>query len=158
MAAQIGGVTHLRLEFTMPPKRAAFLMWGEDEECKEIRKFLEDAGVVLDIRDLTKRPFTVNEVEKLVGFVPLEYFLNPRSDSFAKHHLDQDTLDRGNTIALIANDPTLLRQPIIRTNRLFTVGCDKKKICEMLQISANGKKPSEEEKDDQPHQPSRTVK
>jgi len=142
----------------MPPKRAAFLMWGEDEECTGIRKFLEDAGVVLDIRDLTKRPLTVDEVEKLVGFVPLEYFLNSQSSSFTKHHLDRDNLDRDETIALIAEDPTLLRQPIIRTNRLFTVGCDRKKICEMLQISQNGKKPAEEEKDDLPQQAARTTK
>ena len=115
--------------YTMPPKRAAFLMWGDDEECQGVRKFLEDAGVVLDIRDLSQRPFTVNEVEKLVGFVPLEYFLNSQSDAFRKHHLDRDELDRDATIALIASDPTLLRQPIIRTNRLCTVGCDRKKIC-----------------------------
>ena len=142
----------------MPPKRAAFLIWGEDEECQGIRKFLEEAGIVLDIRDLGKRPFTVEEVKKLVGFVPLEYFLNPHSSSFAKHHLDQDNLDRDKTIELIANDPTLMRQPIIRTNRLFTVGCDRKKICEMLQISQNGKRPAEEEKDDLPHHAARTTK
>jgi arsenate reductase-like glutaredoxin family protein len=137
----------------MPPKRAAFLMWSEDEECKGIRKFLEDAGIVLDIRDLTKRPFTVEEVEKLVRHIPLEYFLNPHSGSFTRYHLDQEHLDRENTISLIAKDPTLLRQPIIRTNRLFTVGIDRKKICEMLQISPNGKKPVEEEKDELPPLP-----
>lgn len=142
----------------MPPKRAAFLMWGEDEECQGIRKFLEEAGIVLDIRDLGQRPFTVDEVDKLVGFVPLEYFLNPHSISFTKHHLDQESLDRDKTIALIAKDPTLLRQPIIRTNRLFTVGCDRKKICEMLQISQNGKKPADEEKDDSPQQATRAAK
>lgn len=142
----------------MPPKRAAFLMWGDDEECQGVRKFLEDAGVVLDIRDLSQRPFTVNEVEKLVGFVPLEYFLNSQSDAFRKHHLDRDELDRDATIALIASDPTLLRQPIIRTNRLFTVGCDRKKICEMLQISPNGKHPADEEKDELPPLPTRAAK
>jgi len=143
----------------MPPKRAAFLIWGEDEECQGVRKFLEDAGVVLDIRDLSKRPFTVDEVNKLIGFVPLEYFLNSQSDSFKKHHLDRDDLDRDETITLIAQDPTLLRQPIIRTNRLFTVGCDRKKICEMLQISPNGKKPVEDEKDEvHPPLPSRVAK
>lgn len=143
----------------MPPKRAAFLMWGDDEECQGVRKFLEDAGVVLDIRDLSKRPFTVDEVYKLVGFVPLEYFLNSQSPSFKKHHLDREDVDRDETIALIAQDPTLLRQPIIRTNRLFTVGCDRKKICEMLQISPNGRKPADEEKDDQqPQHPSRAAK
>lgn len=142
----------------MPPKRAAFLMWAEDEECKGIRKFLEDAGVALDIRDLTKRPLTTSEVKKLVGFVPLEYFLNPYASSFKKHNLDQDNLDRDETIALIASDPTLLRQPIIRTNRLFTVGCDRKKICEMLQISQNGKKQAEEENEDLPQSAAKATK
>ncbi|PWB68792.1 hypothetical protein C3F09_11000 [candidate division GN15 bacterium] len=143
----------------MPPKRAAFLMWNEDEECRDLRKFLENAGVVLDIRDLTKRPFTFDEIDKLVGHLPLEYFLNSHSGSFTRYHLDQEHLDRDNTIALIAKDPTLLRQPIIRTNRLFTVGCDRKKICEMLQISPNGKRPAEEEKDESqpPPQPTKAA-
>ena len=142
----------------MPPKRAAFLIWSDDEECKGIRKFLEDAGVVLDIRDLNKRPLSVDEVNKLVGFVPLEYFLNPQSGSFKKHNLDQDSLDRDKTIALIAGDPTLLRQPIIRTNRLFTVGCDRKRICEMLQISPNGKKHADEEHEDHPQTSAKAAK
>jgi arsenate reductase-like glutaredoxin family protein len=133
-------------------------MWGDDEECQGVRKFLEDAGVVLDIRDLSKRPFSVDEIEKLVGFVPLEYFLNSQSESFKKHHLDRDDLDRDTAMALIVKDPTLLRQPIIRTNRLFTVGSDRKKICEMLQISPNGKKPVEDEKEELPPQPTRAAK
>lgn len=142
----------------MPPKRAAFLTWGEDEECKGIRKFLENAGVVLDIRDLTKRPLSAAEVNKLVGFVPLEYFLNPHSSSFKKHNLDQENIDRDTVVALIAGDPTLLRQPIIRTNRLFTVGCDRKRICEMLQISQNGRKQAEEESDELPQSPAKATK
>ena len=131
----------------MPPKRAQFLTWGEDEQCNEIRKFLEDAGVVLDIRDVEKNPLTVSELAKMIGYVPIEYFLNPSSKTFAKHHLDREQVDRDEIIKLMAQDPTLLRRPIIRTNRLFTVGCDRKKVCEMLQISPNGRPSQEEEKE-----------
>ncbi len=137
----------------MPPKRAQFLTWGEEDQCVEIRKFLEEAGVVLEIRDVEKNPLTVSEIDRMIGYVPIEYFLNPSSRTFAKHHLDREEVDRDEIIRLIAQDPTLLRRPIIRTNRLFTVGCDRKKVCEMLQISPNGRSTSDEDKENGSPQP-----
>ena len=137
----------------MPPKRASFLSWGDDPQCSEIRKFLQDAGIVLDVRDVQKNPLTVSEIDRMIGFVPIEYFLNPNSKTFVENNIDPDRLDRDEAIKLIAADPTLLRRPIIRTNRLFTVGCDRKKICEMLQISPNGRSTQDEEKENGSHQP-----
>ncbi len=52
--------------------------------------------------------------------------------------LDEAMPPREKVIELMAQDHTLIRRPIIRTIRLLTVGCDKRKITEMLQINANG--------------------
>jgi arsenate reductase-like glutaredoxin family protein len=130
----------------MPLKRATYLTWGEDEQCAETRRFIENGGVLLDVRDLSKHPLSVDEVDKLVGHFNIDHFLNPLSKSYTKHELDKHTPDRGEMIRLIAEDYTLLRRPIIRNNRLFLIGCDRRKIAEMLQISSNGK-PSDDERD-----------
>jgi arsenate reductase-like glutaredoxin family protein len=123
----------------MPLKRATYLTWGEDEQCADTRRFIENAGVLLDVRDLSKQPLSVVEIDKLIGHVHIDHFLNPMSATYAKHEMDKKTPTRNDMIRLIAEDYTLLRRPIIRNNRLFTIGCDKRKIAEMLQISMNGK-------------------
>lgn len=130
----------------MPPKRATFITFGTDELCAETKRFIENAGVDLDIRDLDKRPLTEDEVNRLISHFPPEYFLNPGSRSFAKHGLDKGLPDRDELVKLIAQDNSLLRRPIIKTNRLFTVGCDRRRISEMLQIPMNGR-PNDDDRD-----------
>ncbi len=129
----------------MTPKRASFMTYGEDPQCAEIKKFITDAGVILDIRDLEKKPLTEYELDKLIGFLEITHFLNPMSGSYKKLDYDTKHPERDEIIKVMAKDHTLIRRPIIKTNRLLTVGCDRKKICEMLQISPNGKPDDERE-------------
>jgi arsenate reductase-like glutaredoxin family protein len=118
----------------MAPKRAKYITYGNDERCLEIRKFVEDAGVVLDIRDIEKMPLSERELEGLLEHFDLNYFLNQASPSYKKHGWDKRMPERGEFVKSVIEDHTLLRRPIIRTARLMTVGCDKKKIAQMLQI------------------------
>lgn len=134
----------------MPPKRAMFITYGNDEQCAETRRFIEDAGVDLDIRDLEKKPFTEDEIRRLVGYFSIEYFLNPLSKSFAKFGLDRELPERHQVIKMMAEDNSLIRRPIIRTNRLFTIGCDRRRISEMLQISMNGRQSTDDDHDNGP--------
>ena len=123
----------------MALKRATFISYGNDDWCGETRRFIENAGVDLEIRDLLKKPFTEDEVDRLIGNWDVHHFLKPASESYQKLGLDENLPPRAELIKLIASDPTLLRRPIIRNARLFTIGCDKKRIAEMLQISLSGK-------------------
>ncbi len=122
----------------MVPKRATFISYGTDDSCAEARKFIEDSGVLLRLRDLAKNPLTVYELEKLIGHTNIGHFLDTLSESYAKHKLDQNSTPRAEIIKLMAEDHTLIRRPIIQSARLTTVGCDKAKIAQMLQISLNG--------------------
>ncbi len=122
----------------MAPKRALFLCWGEDDICKDVRKFIEDSGVLLSVRDIAKQPMTELEIQELVGHLEIGHFLNKLSDAYAKLKLDKERLSREELIKLMVEDHTLVRKPIVKSTRLLTVGPDKKKIAEMLQIGANG--------------------
>jgi hypothetical protein len=64
--------------------------------------------------------------------------LNALSDAYTKFRLDKHTPERSQLIKLIAQDHTLLRRPIVKSSRLLTVGCDKRKIADMLQIKSDG--------------------
>lgn len=128
----------------MAPKRAKFYSYGDDTMCVETKEFIEKAGVLLEIRDIEKQPLTERELSYLFRFIDIKHFLNTYSDSYEKYRLDKNLPPREKIIELMAQDHTLIRRPIIQTARLLTVGCDRKKISEMLQISANGSQPQEE--------------
>jgi len=122
----------------MAHKLAKFLTYGDDEKCAEIKKFLEDSGVVLEFRDIEKKPLTEDELWRIMGHLSASHFLNPASDSFEKHRLAETMPARSQLIKMVVEDHTLLRKPIIRTARLLTVGCDKQKITEMLKLNGDG--------------------
>ena len=122
----------------MPVKRATFYTNGDDNICSEARNFIEGAGYILQIRDLKQNPLTLRELSGLIGYIDLKHFLNKRSDSYKKHKLGEDQPERNEVLKLIEADPTLLKMPIVKSVRLLTVGCNKDKIAQMLQISSNG--------------------
>ncbi len=121
----------------MAQRRASFMTYGDDEQCNEIRKFIEEAGILLTVRDMKSDPLSVTELNKLLGHIPVTHFLNQVSPSFAKKGLDKGIPEREEVIRMIAEDPSLLRRPIVKTTRLIMAGCDKKKLTEMLQLNQN---------------------
>jgi len=128
----------------MAPKRAQFLCYGDDGICIEVMKFIQDAGVILDVRDIGKDPLSEEELYKLVGHLQITHFLNTLSDAYTKYRFDKRLPEREEIIRLMAKDHTLIRKPIIKSSRLLTVGCDRRKIAEMLQISPNGQQGAED--------------
>jgi len=117
----------------MPPKRVTMYTYGDDEHCNEISKLIEDAGVLLTVRDISKNPLSVNEVTKLCGHLSFSHFLNPLAKAYQKNKLDKELPTRDEVIKMISEDHTLLKRPIVVASRLLTVGCDKSKITAMLQ-------------------------
>ncbi|HUV31623.1 MAG TPA: ArsC/Spx/MgsR family protein [Acidobacteriota bacterium] len=122
----------------MAPKRAQFLTYGDDERCHDARKFIEDAGVMLDVRDIAENPLSVYELDGLLGYWDISHFLNRMSEAYSKYGLDKKLPGRDELLDLIAKDHTLLRRPIVRSGRLMTVGYDRRKISEMFRINQNG--------------------
>lgn len=118
-------------------KRAKFITVGDDPVCQEIQKFVEDAGYLLDLRDVADKPLTYKELKKMIGYLDVSHFLNPLSPAYAKRNLDKQLPERNELYQILADDNSLLRKPIILTPRLLTVGCNKQKIMEMLQLSGN---------------------
>jgi arsenate reductase-like glutaredoxin family protein len=123
----------------MAPKRATFLISGTDEKCNETQKFIQEAGVLLTIRDISEKPLSYNELNSMIGFVDIRHFINEVSESYDKHKLGSELPDREAIIKLMAEDNSLIKLPIIITSRLMTIGCDKKRITEMLQLNSSGK-------------------
>lgn len=119
----------------MAPKRATFYTFSDDTGCEEIRKFISDSSVILTVRNIDENPLSVKELKALIGHIDIKHFLNTASPEYSKLNLDDKSKDILEVFTLIAENNSVLRRPIVRSIRLITVGCDKKKIAEMLQIS-----------------------
>ncbi|UCG60766.1 MAG: hypothetical protein JSV52_10570 [Candidatus Zixiibacteriota bacterium] len=128
----------------MAPKCARFYTYGQDTMCVETKQFIENAGVLLEVRDIEKQPLSLDELQQLFKHIDIKHFLNTFSDSYEKYRLDKNLPPREKILELMAQDHTLIRRPIVQTARLLTVGCDKRKIAEMLQISPNGSQPRDD--------------
>ncbi|MDF1543532.1 MAG: hypothetical protein P1R58_00355 [bacterium] len=118
----------------MAPRRAIFLSYGSDADCLETKKYIEELGVLLIIRDLSKDPLSVDYLTDMIGYLNINHFLNQGSESYSKLGIDKNKHTREEIIGMMAEDHTLIRRPIIRSARLITIGCDKKKIAQMLQM------------------------
>jgi arsenate reductase-like glutaredoxin family protein len=128
----------------MATKRATFYTTDDDDRCQEARKFIEELGVILDIRNIEKNPLTVDELKALYGYCDMSHFVNQLSDAYTANGLDKGFPERDELIELMAADFRLIRRPIIKSSRLMTVGYDKQRITEMLQLGQNGSGEREE--------------
>ncbi len=115
----------------------------KDSQCNEAKSFLEENEVSLVIHDLRSSPLMRPEISRLLRHFNLNHFLNNQSMSYKKFKLDKEMPDRAEVFDLIADDNDLLIKPIIVFGRLMTVGFNKAKIMEMLQIKSNGSDPEE---------------
>ncbi|MCK5126922.1 MAG: hypothetical protein KAR42_11760 [candidate division Zixibacteria bacterium] len=119
-------------------KRAHVYCNMEDSVCKETKVFLEENGVLVTERDISKQPLTKRELNRVLGFHNPKHYLNSACPAFKKNKLDEKIPPREELLKLIAENPELLRQPIIMCGRLMTIGTGKKQLIDMFQIAVSG--------------------
>lgn len=110
----------------------------KDPYCVEVEKFLQGCEIILKIHDIRKNPLNVRQLSRLLKHFNLEHFLNPNGKSGKMKKLDTSPANRQKILELLAEDIGLLRKPIVVSGRLMTMGYDRRKIMDMLQIKDNG--------------------
>ncbi len=98
-----------------------FLHKPDCSTCRKARKFLEKRGFQLYFRDLAKQRLSATELEKLIGKRDYTDFLNPRNELFRKKHYPPS---RREAIRLMAQEPNLIRRPVIVGGGRVVVGFD----------------------------------
>ena len=93
---------------------------------------LSQADIPFDERDFFANPFTVEELRDLFGDRPVSDFFSWRSPSFRKLGVSRDELDDDRMLELMADEPRLIRRPLILTDDGLIVGTDKKSMAELL--------------------------
>ena len=81
--------------------------------CKKAREWLESHGVAFKEIDLIKNPFSMEDLEKIIGHDAIRLYLNPRSKPYREHKMKLNLPDRETAIRLMAEDPNLIKRPVV---------------------------------------------
>lgn len=94
--------------------------------CEKAQKFMENRGYRLEYRDLWKNPLSAAELEKLIGPREHSAFLNTRSEVYREKNLAENPPTRREAIRMMANEPRLIRRPVVVAGGRVVVGFDEK--------------------------------
>jgi arsenate reductase-like glutaredoxin family protein len=89
---------------------------------------LQKQGFHLDFRDLARERLSSAELEKLIGSRDHTDFLNPRNELFRRKKMKENPPTRREAIRLMAQEPNLIRRPVILCGGRVVLGFDEKGI------------------------------
>jgi len=91
-----------------------------------------ELGVELEERDYVKKPLTVRELKEMFkGRDPRE-FLNSKSPAFKAMGLRGKKLSAAEAVKLMAQEPNLIKRPLVITDRVLIAGFDRDQLREAL--------------------------
>ena len=97
-----------------------------------MRAWLSQKGVELDERDFFRDRFSADELRHLMGHrAPSEIF-SWKSPSFRKMGLDREVLDDDRLIAMMLDEPRLIRRPLVQVGGQLVIGADLRSLSEAL--------------------------
>lgn len=90
------------------------------------------AGLEIEERDFFQDPFSEAELRALIGDRSPADIFSWKSPSFRKMGIDRDSLDDDRMIALMLEEPRLIRRPITAIGDTLVIGADSKALSRAL--------------------------
>jgi regulatory protein spx len=110
-------------------KKARFLWKSTCSTCRDARVFLRDQlGVELDERNYAKEPLSLAELKQVFKSVDAREFINPKSPAFKAMGLKGKTLSVSQALKLMAEEPNLIKRPLIITGKSIIAGFDRERL------------------------------
>ncbi len=91
---------------------------------REVKKFLEDRGHELDLRDLEDYPPPRSLLETHIDAKNVKAYLNTRSTAYREHGLKDDPPTKKGAIELMMRFPGLIKRPISVSGKIAVFGND----------------------------------
>jgi arsenate reductase (glutaredoxin) len=112
-------------------KKAQFLHKPNCTTCRKARKFMENRGFQLYFRDLAKERLSAAELEKLIGKRDHREFLNTRNKLYRDQNMKENPPSRREAIRMMAEEPNLIRRPVVVAGGRVVVGFDENGIARL---------------------------
>ena len=92
---------------------------------------MEKKGFELEFRDLGKERLSESELDQMIGERDYREFLNPRNDIYRQKKLRENPPSRREAIRMMAEEPNLVRRPVIIAGGRIVVGFDEEAIAKL---------------------------
>lgn len=92
----------------------------------------DELGVELDERDYAKNPLSLAELKDLFAGKDPRDFLNPKSPAFKTMGLKGKPLTEAQALKLMAEEPNLIKRPLIAAGGTIIAGFDRDRLRETL--------------------------
>lgn len=91
-----------------------------------------ELGAELESRDLSTERLTEAELEALIGPRDYKEFLNPRNELYRTQNMHEHPPLRADAIRLMAQEPNLIRRPIVIRGSQMVLGFDEEAYKKLL--------------------------
>jgi arsenate reductase (glutaredoxin) len=109
-------------------KKVQFLHKPFCTTCRKARAYMEKRGFGMEFRDLGKERLSAEELEKLIGDRDHTQFLNTRNELYRKKKMKDNRPSREAAIRMMAEEPNLIRRPVILAGGRVVLGFDREGI------------------------------
>lgn len=93
---------------------------------------MQKKGAELELRDLGREPLTAAELDELIGERDYRLFLNPKNELYRRRRMKEHPPSRAEALRLMAQEPNLIRRPVVMRGRKIVLGWDEKALLELL--------------------------
>jgi arsenate reductase-like glutaredoxin family protein len=93
---------------------------------------LLELGAELESRDLDKERLTEAELDELIGDRDHKEFLNSRNELYRTRRMKEHPPSRAEAIKLMAQEPNLIRRPVVLQGSKMVLGFDEEAYRKLL--------------------------
>ena len=108
----------------MPKEKLKFLTKPTCTTCRKTKEYLEKLGAELEPRSLEKERLTKDELDNLIGDRDYKQFLSSRNELYRSRNMKEHPPTRAQAIALMAENPNLIRRPVTIRGKRLVLGYD----------------------------------
>ena len=103
------------------------------DTCRKARKFLAEQDIDFRFHDVRDDGLDIQMLERWVSRIDWQKLLNRRSLTWRKiPDVDRADIDMDRALALIIENPTLLKRPVLESETLLAVGFSEKRVADFL--------------------------
>src|ERR1700761_8362960 len=108
----------------MPKSKIQFLEKPTCTTCRKAKAYLQKLGAELESRSLDKQKLSKDELDELIGDRDYKEFLNTRNELYRERNMKEHPPTRAQAIALMAEQPNLIRRPVVIRGKRLILGYD----------------------------------
>ena len=96
------------------------------------KQMLEAAGHAVIARSLLAEPWTAERLRGFFGSTPVTSWFNPAAPRIKSGEIDPASTDAVSALAIMLDDPLLIRRPLVEANGQRCAGFDREPVTSLL--------------------------